>query len=58
MPGQTVVARWWRAYRVVVVSSRGSTGDGGAFSRAIDRAYPSVDYNDLIGGVDAVVAQG
>lgn len=43
---------------VLYTNPRGSTGYGEAFSQAIDRAYPSVDYNDLIGGIDAVVAQG
>lgn len=43
---------------VVYTNPRGSTGYGEAFAQAIDHAYPSVDYLDLIGGVDAVVEQG
>lgn len=43
---------------VLYTNPRGSTGYGEEFSQAIDHAYPSVDYLDLMGGVDAVVAQG
>ena len=43
---------------VLYANPRGSTGYGEAFSQAIDHAYPSVDYLDLIGGVDAVVGRG
>jgi dipeptidyl aminopeptidase/acylaminoacyl peptidase len=43
---------------VLYTNPRGSTGYGEAFSQAIDHAYPSVDYLDLMGGVDATVAQG
>ena len=43
---------------VLYTNPRGSTGYGEAFTQAIDHAYPSVDYLDLIGAVDAVVAQG
>ncbi len=43
---------------VLYTNPRGSTGYGEKFSQAIDHAYPSVDYLDLIGGVDAVIAQG
>ena len=43
---------------VLYTNPRGSTGYGEAFSQAIDHAYPSVDYLDLIGAVDAVVALG
>jgi dipeptidyl aminopeptidase/acylaminoacyl peptidase len=43
---------------VLYTNPRGSTGYGEAFSQAIDRAYPSVDYLDLMGGVDATIAQG
>ena len=45
-------------YVVLFTNPRGSTGYGEAYSQAIDRAYPSVDYLDLIGGVDATVAKG
>jgi len=43
---------------VLFTNPRGSTGYGEAFTQAIDHAYPSVDYLDLMGGVDAIVAQG
>jgi len=43
---------------VLYTNPRGSTGYGEAFSQAIDHAYPSVDYLDLMAGVDMVVAEG
>ncbi len=43
---------------VVYTNPRGSTGYGEAFAQAIDHAYPSVDYLDLMGGVDAVIERG
>ena len=43
---------------VLYTNPRGSTGYGEAFSQAIDHAYPSVDYLDLMASVDVVVAQG
>ncbi len=43
---------------VLYTNPRGSTGYGEEFSQAIDHAYPSVDYIDLMGGVDAVIEQG
>lgn len=43
---------------VVYTNPRGSTGYGETFAQAIDHAYPSVDYLDLIGGVDAVIGKG
>ena len=43
---------------VLYTNPRGSTGYGEAFSRAINFAYPSVDYDDLMAGVDAVIARG
>ena len=43
---------------VLYTNPRGSTGYGEAFAQAIDHAYPSVDYLDLMGGVDAVIEQG
>ena len=43
---------------VLYTNPRGSTGYGETFSQAINHAYPSVDYLDLMGGVDAVVANG
>ncbi len=47
-----------RGYVVLYTNPRGSTGYGSAFGNAIERAYPSVDYDDLMAGVDAVVAKG
>jgi len=43
---------------VLYTNPRGSTGYGETFTQAIDHAYPSVDYLDLMGGVDAVIANG
>ncbi|HEX6202846.1 MAG TPA: S9 family peptidase [Thermoanaerobaculia bacterium] len=43
---------------VLYANPRGSTGYGEAFSKAIDFAYPGVDYDDLMAAVDAVVARG
>lgn len=43
---------------VLYTNPRGSTGYGEAFSQAIDHAYPSVDYLDLMAGVDAAIAAG
>ncbi|MEM1177751.1 MAG: S9 family peptidase [Acidobacteriota bacterium] len=43
---------------VLYTNPRGSTGYGESFSQAIDHAYPSVDYLDLIGGVDHAVKTG
>jgi dipeptidyl aminopeptidase/acylaminoacyl peptidase len=45
-------------YVVLYTNPRGSTGYGTAFGNAIERAYPSVDYDDLMAGVDAVIARG
>jgi dipeptidyl aminopeptidase/acylaminoacyl peptidase len=45
-------------YVVLYTNPRGSTGYGTDFGNAIDRAYPSVDYDDLMAGVDAVVGRG
>ena len=45
-------------YLVLYTNPRGSTGYGTAFGNAIDDAYPSVDYDDLMAGVDAVIARG
>jgi dipeptidyl aminopeptidase/acylaminoacyl peptidase len=45
-------------YVVLYTNPRGSTGYGSAFGNAIERAYPSVDYDDLMAGVDAVIAKG
>jgi dipeptidyl aminopeptidase/acylaminoacyl peptidase len=43
---------------VLYTNPRGSTGYGGAFSNGIDHNYPGPDYDDLMAGVDAVVAKG
>jgi dipeptidyl aminopeptidase/acylaminoacyl peptidase len=43
---------------VLYVNPRGSTGYGSAFGAAISKAYPSVDYDDLMAGVDTVLARG
>ena len=43
---------------VLYTNPRGSTGYGEVFSQGIDHAYPSVDYLDLMGGVEAVIEQG
>ena len=45
-------------YVVLYTNPRGSTGYGSAFANAIKHAYPSVDYDDLMAGVDTVVARG
>ena len=45
-------------YLVLYTNPRGSTGYGEEFSRAINFAYPSVDYDDLMAGVDAVIGRG
>ena len=43
---------------VLYTNPRGSTGYGSAFGNAIERAYPSVDYDDLMAGVDSLVGRG
>jgi len=43
---------------VLYVNPRGSTGYGGTFANGIDHNYPGPDYDDLMAGVDAVVAKG
>ena len=45
-------------YVVLYTNPRGSTGYGTEFGNAIDNAYPSIDYDDLIAGVDAVIERG
>jgi dipeptidyl aminopeptidase/acylaminoacyl peptidase len=45
-------------YVVLYTNPRGSTGYGSTFGNAIERAYPGVDYDDLMAGVDATVAKG
>ncbi len=46
-------------YVVLYTNPRGSTGYGKDFSNAIGYAYPGkVDYDDLMAGVDTVIAKG
>ena len=45
-------------YVVLYTNPRGSTGYGSAFGNAIKNAYPGKDYDDLMAGVDTVVARG
>ena len=45
-------------YVVLYTNPRGSTGYGTDFGNAIDNGYPSVDYDDLMAGVDALVDRG
>jgi dipeptidyl aminopeptidase/acylaminoacyl peptidase len=45
-------------YVVLYTNPRGSTGYGSAFGNQIMRAYPSKDYDDLMAGVDTVLAKG
>jgi dipeptidyl aminopeptidase/acylaminoacyl peptidase len=47
-----------RGYVVLYTNPRGSTGYGSAFGNAIEHAYPGVDYDDLMAGVDATIARG
>lgn len=45
-------------YVVLYTNPRGSTGYGTDFGNAINNGYPSVDHEDLMAGVDSVVARG
>jgi dipeptidyl aminopeptidase/acylaminoacyl peptidase len=45
-------------YVVLYTNPRGSTSYGSTFGNAIMHAYPSVDYDDLMAGVDTVVKRG
>ncbi len=45
-------------YVVLYTNPRGSTGYGTDFANAIDHDYPGVDMQDLMRGVDEVVARG
>jgi dipeptidyl aminopeptidase/acylaminoacyl peptidase len=45
-------------YVVLYLNPRGSTGYGSTFGNAIKNAYPSKDYDDLMRGVDEVIARG
>ena len=43
---------------VLYTNPRGSTGYGSKFGNAIKNAYPGKDYDDLMKGVDEVIAKG
>ncbi|HVS13521.1 MAG TPA: S9 family peptidase [Thermoanaerobaculia bacterium] len=45
-------------YVVLYMNPRGSTSYGEELGNLIHHAYPSQDYDDLMSGVDAVIAQG
>lgn len=45
-------------YVVIYTNPRGSTGYGSEFGNAIQYAYPGVDHDDLMAGVDEVVRRG
>ena len=45
-------------YVVLYTNPRGSTGYGTEFGNAIDDAYPSVDHEDLMAGVDSLGSRG
>lgn len=45
-------------YVVLYANPRGSTSYGDDFANAIHRNYPGHDYDDLMSGVDAVLARG
>ena len=45
-------------YIVLYANPRGSTSYGEAFGNLIHHAYPGNDYDDLMSGVDALIAQG
>jgi len=45
-------------YVVLYTNPRGSTSYGDEFANEIHHAYPGQDYDDLMSGVDAVIASG
>lgn len=45
-------------YVVLYANPRGSTSYGAEFANEIHHNYPSQDYDDLMGGVDAVIERG
>jgi acylaminoacyl-peptidase len=45
-------------YVVLYTNPRGSTSYGEEFGNLIHHAYPGNDYDDLMSGVDAVIARG
>lgn len=47
-----------QGYVVLYVNPRGSSGYGSAFGNEIKNAYPGMDYDDLMAGVDTVINRG
>jgi dipeptidyl aminopeptidase/acylaminoacyl peptidase len=47
-----------RGYIVLYTNPRGSTSYGADFASYINHNYPSQDYDDLMSGVDALIARG
>jgi dipeptidyl aminopeptidase/acylaminoacyl peptidase len=47
-----------QGYAVFFMNPRGSTGYGKAFVDGIKHSYPGKDYDDLMAGVDAAIAEG
>ncbi len=47
-----------KGYVILYTNPRGSSGYGSAFGNEIDNAYPSEDFDDLMKGVDEVIARG
>lgn len=47
-----------RGYLVLYTNPRGSTSYGHEFANLIHHNYPGQDYDDLLSGVDAVIARG
>ena len=45
-------------YVVLYTNPRGSSGYGSEFGNAIKNAYPGQDFDDLMAGVDEVIAEG
>jgi dipeptidyl aminopeptidase/acylaminoacyl peptidase len=45
-------------YVILYLNPRGSTGYGSKFGNEIMNAYPDKDFDDLMAGVDALVAKG
>ena len=47
-----------KGYVVLYTNPRGSSGYGSSFGNEINNAYPGQDYDDLVKGVDALLAKG
>jgi len=47
-----------KGYVVLYTNPRGSSGYGSAFGNEINNAYPDKDFDDLMRGVDSVIARG